>query len=98
MKVWVYQEYNDEYAYGEQITEIYDNPRTPIEKVKEFFVGEFSEYGETFEEVIEGLRADGRIDENDSVDVEEDRLHICVAYLTGKGYNFWNVYPLEILS
>ena len=96
-EVYVLKEYNDEYAYGEEVVRVFSNAEDAINALKESFAESNQEYGSDFDEIIAKMKEDGVIDEkDDTVRVEEDNAYISIMYLKGDGCCYWSVDKKEV--
>lgn len=83
MKVYVYKEYNDRYAYGEEVVEVYANEKDAKARLK----GSVEEY---FDTSWENVEAKAEMTEDDTFS------DTYVSYNAGSETVFWCVNMLPV--
>ena len=92
--IYVYKEYCDEDAYGEEIVKVFRSGVNAVEYLKQQFDKQYERFGETFTDVARAINSGG-FDEDDIFDVREDTAHISIRNADGST-SFWIVEKKEI--
>ncbi len=95
-KVYVRKEYYDEYAYGEELIEVYSSPGPAIEKIKDSLLDFYgSRYGyESFEELVKNK--DDFMSEDDTFRIDETSVYVSIGEGIHYGTHFWVLKEYEV--